>query len=160
MKNNDMTNIQINKDFFSVIEPILIKLKNKLGRKFIIFGSAPLYLLGVVEFNGNKGINDLDVVVEDASVIPKEAKQVTFQKDANQKLYKLRIDNINIDIGYCWPGQEKFFYKLFKNPIIVNGFSFANLEIMEKWKILMVRKYNREKDKNYLVAIASYKKLH
>lgn len=155
-----MTNIQINKDFFSAIEPVLIKLKSKLGEKFIIFGSAPLYLLGVVEFDKSKGINDLDVAVEDQSVIPKEAKQVTFQKNIDQKFYKLTIDGMEVDIGPCWPGQEKIFYELFKNPIIVNGFSFANLDVVEKWKMLMVKKYNREKDKNYLIKIANYKKLH
>jgi len=148
-------NMIINKKFLKIIKPILTQLKNKIGDDFIVFGSVPLYLFGVINFD--KSINDLDIAIKDKKVVPREAKEVTFQKNPNQKLYKFKIDNIEIDIGACWKGQESYFYKLFENPIEVEGFKFANLEILEEWKKIMVKKYNREKDKIFLKKIREYK---
>ncbi len=148
--------MHINNEFFTSIQPALIKIRERVGSDFVVFGSAPLYLLGVVDFTGH--INDLDLAVKDISVIPKEAKEVFFQDDPNQKLYKINIGNIEVDIGGCWPGQEDYFFGLFDNPIDVEGFKFANLEILEKWKRIMVAKYDREKDQNYLQKITEYRK--
>jgi len=148
--------MKINERFLRSIEPALIQLQEKIGDDFVVFGSAPLYLLGVVDFN--KPINDLDIAIKDKTMIPKEAKEVLFQDNPDQKLYKMQLDNITIDIGSCWRGQETFFYKLFENPIRVGNFKFANLEILEEWKKNMVAKYNREKDKIYLDKIREYKK--
>ncbi|PLX27230.1 hypothetical protein C0583_04300 [Candidatus Parcubacteria bacterium] len=145
----------INKKFFNTIKPILNRLEDKIGNDFIVFGSAPLYLIGIVDFN--KNINDLDVAIKEKNKIPKEANEVTFQGDPNQKLYKLKINNIEVDIGTCWPGQENYFYKLFNNHIVVDGFKFANLDVCEEWKERMVKKYNREKDKKYLIKIKKYR---
>ncbi len=147
--------MEINYKFFNKILPVLIQLKEKIGDDFVVFGSAPLYLMGIVDFD--KSINDLDIAVLDKSVIPKEAKEVTFQGNSEQKLYKITIDDIEVDMGACWKGQEDYFYKLFEDTIEVEGFKFANLDILEEWKIKMVEKYNREKDKVYLEKIREYK---
>jgi hypothetical protein len=143
----------MNEEFFKTIEPILIKLRDKIGDDFIVFGSALLYLLGVVEFDG--AINDLDITVRDVSIIPDEAAEITFHKE--QKLYQLKIDGIKVDIGTLWPGFEKYFKKIFEDPILYKGFKFANIDIVEDWKIEMVRLYDRQKDKEYLKKIKDYR---
>ena len=144
----------MNQDFFNFIKPVLIKLKEKLGDNFVVFGSAPLYLFGVMEFDGE--INDLDVTVPDFVSIPREAKEVIFHGDSNQKLYKITIDNIEIDIGSVWLGYEDIFKEILNEPIVVEGFKFANLDVVKKWKTEMARKYNRQKDKDYLKKIEKY----
>lgn len=145
----------IDKNFFNTIKPVLLKLRKEINDEFIIFGSTPLYLLGILEFKKNK-FNDLDIMVKNKSSIPPEAKEVTFQKNQNQKLYKLIIDNIKIDIGSLWPGQKKYFYKFFKDPIIIDNLKFANLNIIKEWKEMMIKKYSRQKDKNHLKKIKKY----
>lgn len=147
--------MNINQDFFNFIKPYLIKLREKIGADFIIFGSAPLYLLGVVEFNGK--INDLDINVNDISLIPDEAEEVTFHKDQNQKLYKIIIDGMEIDMGVSWPGYGDFLDKIRSNPIVIEGFKFANLDIVEEWKGEMVKRYDRQKDKDYLQKIQDFR---
>ena len=148
-------NMEINEKFFNTIYPVLNKLKERIAEDFVVFGSAPLYLIGVVSFD--KPINDLDIALKDKNAIPKDAKEVTFQKNKNQKLYKLIIKGIKVDMGTCWKGQEDYFYRLFENPILVKGFKFANLEILEEWKEKMIKEYNREKDKIYLEKIKKFK---
>jgi len=147
----------INQAFLSAIKPILIGLQEKLHSEFVVFGSAPLYLLGILEFNKISDLNDLDIALKDESVIPKEAKVVYFHEDPNQKFYKIEISGVKVDIGSAWPGQEAHFDKIFENPIIVEGFKFANLYACRGWKELMVKKYNKEKDKYYLKKIREYK---
>ncbi len=149
--------MNINKRFFNSIKPILIKLKKRIGNEFVIFGSAPLYLLGILKFKDLKNFNDIDIAIKDILIIPKEAETVMFQNNPNQKFYKIKIDNINIDIGPGWPGEERFFSKLFRNPINIEGFKFVNLDTTEEWKEYMYKKYNREKDKKYLEKIKKYK---
>ncbi len=150
--------MKINKQFFNTIKPILIELREKVGNDFVIFGSVPLYLLGVVAFD--KEINDIDIALKDTANIPPKAQVVTFQGDAQQQFHKINIQGMNIDIGSewkGWPGQKLFFQKIFTNPINVEGFKFANLDVIEEWKKDMVEKYNREKDKNYLQKIKEYR---
>jgi hypothetical protein len=150
--------LDINQEFFNRIEPILIKLKKKIGPDFIIFGSAPLYLLGVLDFNNGSEFNDLDVAVKDESVIPKkEAKEVCFKGDPSQRLYKINIDGVNIDIGSAWPEHEEIFNRIFENPVIVQGFKFANLDICEEWRKLVVKKYDNEKAKYHLEKIKEFR---
>lgn len=146
--------MKINEDFLSYIKPYLIKIQAKIGGDFVVFGSAPLYLLGVVEFDGK--INDLDISIKNNEDIPKDAQIVTFHKDQNQKFYKIMIDDIEIDMASLWPGQEYFFNQIHANPIIVEEFKFANLEVVKEWKIEMVKKYNRLKDKEYLEKIKDF----
>ena len=134
-----------------------MELQKKLKGDFVVFGSSPLYLLSVLKFNDINKFNDLDLAVKDESTIPPKAKITTFQKNPKQKLYKLKIKNIEVDIGSCWPGQEKYFYKIFQNPIIIDGFKFTNLDMIQKWKEIMVKKYNRQKDKYHLQKIKEYK---
>lgn len=143
--------MDINQDFFNYLKPYLCKLRDKLGTDFVVFGSAPLYLLGIVEFTGK--INDLDVSLRSADNIPEEAVAVTFHKDQRQKFYKIMIDDLAIDMASLWPGQEYFFNGIHSEPIIVDGFKFANLDIVEEWKKEMVKRYDRQKDKDYLEKI-------
>lgn len=147
--------MEINQDFFNYIKPYLIKLRDKIGNDFIVFGSAPLYLLGVVDFSGK--INDLDVNVFNKSVVPSDAQEVTFHKNQDQKLYKIFIDDMGVDIGISWPGYGDFLDKIRSNPVIVDGFKFANLDIVEDWKKEMVKRYDRQKDKDYLVKIQAFR---
>lgn len=148
----------INQDFFNYLKPYLIKLQAKIGADFVVFGSAPLYFLGVVEFN-NK-LNDLDISVKDISVVPDYAEKVTFQKDQNQVFYKIIIDDMTIDIASLWPGGDDFFNKIHSNPIVIDSFKFANLDIVEDWKKEMVKKYNRQKDREYLEKIKEFRKIN
>ncbi len=147
--------MNINKDFFKFIKPYLIKLKEKIGNDFVVFGSAPLYLFNVIDFNGD--INDLDISIKDVSNIPKEAKIVTFQKDQNNKFYKIVIDDMNIDIASLWEGNEYFFEKIHNDSILVDGFKFASLETVEEWKKEMVKRYDRQKDKDYLEKVRVFR---
>ena len=147
--------MKVNQEFFNYIRPYLAKIQAKIGGDFVVFGSAPLYLLGIVEFDGK--INDLDVSIKNSDDIPKDAQIVTFHKDQNQKFYKIMIDDIGVDMASLWPGQEYFFNKIHTNPIIVEEFKFANLEVVKEWKMEMVKKYNRLKDKEYLEKIKDFR---
>jgi len=147
--------MNINRDFFNYIKPYLVKLKDIIGNNFIVFGSAPLYLLGVVNFTGK--INDLDVNVSDKSVVPSDAQEVTFHKNQDQKFYKILIDDMEIDIGISWPGYGNLLDRIKISPIIVDGFKFANLDVVEDWKEEMVVRYDRQKDKDYLVKIKAFR---
>ncbi|MCK5332293.1 hypothetical protein KAJ41_00320 [Candidatus Parcubacteria bacterium] len=146
--------MNINQEFYDYIKPVLVELRKKIGNNFVVFGSAPLYLLGVVKFNGK--INDLDVFSSDISIIPDEAKEVIFHGNQNQKLYKVVIDNMEVDIGFAWPGYGNIFEKIYKNPVVIDDFKFANLDAVTKWKKMMVEKYNRQKDQDYLQKIEEY----
>jgi hypothetical protein len=146
--------MNINQDFYNYIKPYLIKLREKIGNDFVVFGSAPLYLLGVVEFHGK--INDLDISVKDIQDIPDDAQIVTFQKDKSQKFYKIMIDDMEIDMASLWIGQEIFFNKIHADPIIVEEFKFASLEVVKEWKEEMVKRYNRLKDKEYINQINDF----
>lgn len=153
-----MRNMRINKYFFNTIKSVLVELKEKVGPDFVIFGSAPLYLLGVVEFD--KKINDIDIALKDVNNIPKEAQVVTFHGNAKQQFHKINIKDVDIDIGCEWKGwanQKGFFQKLFANPIEVEDFKFVNLDVIEEWKKDMIKNYNREKDKYYLQKIFEYR---
>ena len=145
----------INQNFFDYLRPYLVKLRNKIGSDFIVFVSAPLYLIGVVDFLGK--INYLDVNVSDKSVVPSDAQEVTFHKNQDQKFYKIFIDDIEIDIGISWPGYGDFLNRIRSNPIIIEGFKFANLDIVEDWKKEMVKRYNRQKDTDYLIKIKAFR---
>jgi hypothetical protein len=146
--------MKINQEFFNYIKPYLVKIQAKIGGDFVVFGSAPLYLLGIVEFDGK--INDLDISIKNSDDIPKDAQIVTFHKDQNQKFYKIIIDDMEIDMASLWPGQEYFFNKIHTNPIIVEEFKFANLEVVKEWKMEMVKKYDRLKDREYLRKIEDF----
>ena len=146
----------VNEKFLDYIKPYLIKLREKIGDDFVVFGSAPLYLFGVVPFTGQ--INDLDVFVKDLTTIPRDAMTVTFHKNEKQKLFKIVIDDMEVDIGSSWPGYEDFVNKIYANPVVVEDFKFANLDVVEEWKREMVKRYDRQKDRDYLDKIAIYKK--
>jgi len=146
--------MKVNQEIFNYIRPYLAKIQAKIGGDFVVFGSAPLYLLGIVEFDGK--INDLDISIKNSEDIPKDAQIVTFHKDQNQKFYKIIIDDMEIDMASLWPGQEYFFNKIHTNPIIVEEFKFANLEVVKEWKIEMVKKYDRLKDREYLRKIEDF----
>jgi len=147
--------MELNDDFFEYIKTVLIKLREVIGEDFVVFGSAPLYLLGVVDFNGE--INDLDISIKNENSIPKNAKRVTFHKNQKKYFYKIEIEGFQIDLAPAWEGQEDQFNKIFQNPIVVNDFKFANLDVVEGWKKEMVKKFNRQKDIAYLKKIEEYR---
>ncbi len=149
--------MEINQKFFRRIEPVLEELREKLKTDFVVFGSGPLYLFGILEFNDQSVLNDLDIAIKEESVVPKEAQTVYFRKDPNQKLFKINIQDVNVDMGAAWPGQEEIFEKIFKDPVVIKGFNFANLDICQEWRELIVKKYGREKDIIYLKKIKEYK---
>lgn len=149
-----MDSMKISQDFFNYIKPYLVKIQAIIGNDFVVFGSAPLYLLGVVKFDSK--IHDLDISIKNSEDIPEDAQIVTFHKDQNQKLYKIVIDDMEIDMASLWSGQEHFFNKIHTNPVIIEGFKFANLEVVKEWKQEMVKKYNRLKDKEYLEKINDF----
>lgn len=94
-----------------------------------------------MDFNGS--INDLDVFIEDISIITEDALPVTFHKNQEQKLYKIIIDDLEVDMGSYWPGYDNILKNIFSNPVEVDNFKFANLSAVEKWKTEMVKKYDR-----------------
>jgi hypothetical protein len=144
-----------NRQFLNSIEPVLSRLKTIFGDDFVVFGSAPLYLLDIIN-SGDKHLNDLDIAVRDLRNIPDEAIKKTFQKNPDQILYQLKIDGVKIDIGTCWPGQEDFFARIFHDPIVANGYKFADLLVVKEWKEKMVKEYQREKDMEYLKRINDF----
>ncbi|PKM91118.1 hypothetical protein CVU82_03625 [Candidatus Falkowbacteria bacterium HGW-Falkowbacteria-1] len=146
--------MDINKKFLTYIRPYLIKLKEQIGDDFVVFGSAPLYLLGVVEFNGK--INDLDISLKNKKDIPNKAKVVTFHKNKEQLFYKIVIDDLEVDMTSLWPGCEYFFNKIHSDPVVADNFKFANLDIVKEWKEEMVKNYDRKKDKDYLKKIDEF----
>ncbi len=148
--------MEINQYFFDKIEPVLKWLKEKIGNDFVVFGSGPLYLMGVVEFGENSALNDLDIAIKDLAVVPKEAKEVHFRGDLNQKLFKINIQGIDVDMGAVWPGQEEIFPKIFKDPFVVQDYKFANLQICLEWREYVAEKYKREKDIVYLTKIKEF----
>jgi hypothetical protein len=64
---------------------------------------------------------------------------------------------MELDIGATWSGYEDFSNKIRTNPIVVDGFKFANLEVVEEWKKEMVKKYDRPKDNDYLQKIKTFR---
>jgi len=146
----------INQEFFEYIKPFLLKLKEIAGEDFVIFGSAPLYLLNVVKFDGH--INDLDISVKEISQsIVDRGKEILFYNDPNQKFYQFEIDGMKIDVASMWPAYEPYFSEIFDNPICVDGFKFTNLDVVEGFKKDMAEKYDRQKDKDYLQKIADFR---
>lgn len=147
--------MDINKKFLKVVLPVLKELQQQLKGDFVVFGSAPLYLFSILEF---KELNDLDIAVKDKAIIPSEARLVIFEDNPKQKLYKLQIGNIKVDIGPAWPGRENIFNRIFQNPVVIDDIKFANLDAVQEWKKLMIKEYNRQKDKDHLKRIKTYKK--
>ena len=145
----------LNQSFLDFIKPYLTKIRDKVGDDFVVFGSAPLYLLGVVEFKDK--INDLDISLRNPASVPADAAAVTFHKDQNQKFYKMIIDGLEVDMASLWPGQEYFFNKIHDTAFSVDGFKFASLDVVEEWKQEMIRKYDRQKDKDYLRQIQEFR---
>lgn len=64
----------------------------------------------------------------------------------------------NPESGSYWPEYNDILKDIFLNPVEVDGFKFANLKAVENWKREMLRKYNRQKDKDYLIKIQEFKK--
>ena len=148
--------MEINQNYFKAIKPVLEKLKSKVEGEFVVFGSSPLYLLGILEFEGLGKIHDLDVVLDGSLKEGVEAREVHFENDPKQKLYKVNIDGLNVDIGTRWPGYEAWFGKIFRDPMVVDGFKFANLQVVLEYKEMNVRRYNRKKDREAVARIKEH----
>jgi hypothetical protein len=148
--------MQINQKFLESIWPVLRALQEKIGSDFVVFGSAPLYLYGVLEFTGGEKLNDLDVVAGNGFTAGGEFQEVLFQDDSRQKLYKMQLQDVSIDIGLAWPRWEEIHARIFREAQAVDGFKFASLEVIKEWKERMVKEYGREKDCRYLEKIRSF----
>lgn len=148
--------MQMNQKFWQKIEPVLSELAGRIGTDFVVFGSAPLYLFGVLEFDESSGLNDLDIAVREGFAPPSEAREVLFHDDPKQKLYKIRLGGIDIDIGSAWPGREKIYAEIFVSCCEVGNFKVASLAVVRKWKEMMVTEYGREKDKVHLAKLAEF----
>ena len=144
----------VNEEFIDFILPYLKKLTKKIGDEFVVFGSGTLYLLGILDFH--EKFHDLDIALKYASKIPPESEVVYFENNFDQPLYKIYIDDLMVDIGTVWQGQEEAFIKIFIDPIKIKGFKFANLQVDREYKKNMVNTYNREKDIEYLALIDKY----
>lgn len=151
--------MQINRKFWEALSPALSELKRKINCDFVIFGSAPLYLWGVLPFEKAADLNDLDIAVGDDFMPEGEMREVLFHNDPRQKLYKISIRGINVDIGAAWPGREKIYEKIFNSAVEVEGFKFASLDVVREWKEMMIEEYGREKDRNHLAEIREYQRL-
>ena len=97
-------------------------------------------------------------LIKNEQNIPGDAERVTFQKDQDKYFYKIKINDFQIDLAPAWKGHEKQFETIFKNPVVVDGFKFANLDVVENWKKEMVKKYHRQKDADYLEKIQEYRR--
>jgi len=148
--------MQINQKFWQKIEPALAQLADMIGPDFVVFGSAPLYLLEVLDFDGTSDFNDLDIAVREGFVAPAGAREVLFHNDPRQKLHKMHLGGIDIDIGSAWPGREEIYTHIFVSYYEIRGFKFASLPVVKEWKKMMVREYGREKDQSHLAKIAEF----
>ncbi|MEA2020574.1 MAG: hypothetical protein U9M98_02540 [Patescibacteria group bacterium] len=148
--------MKINWDYFEKIKPILRKLCRKVEGDFVVFGSAPLYLFGALKFEGLGNMHDLDILLDGHVKNSAIEKTVYFENDKNQKLYKLSIDGVNIDVGTLWPGHEEWFEKVFENSQEINGYKFASLETVLEWKKRNIKKYDRKKDKEAIARIKKF----
>lgn len=150
--------MQINRKVWEALSPALSELKRKINCDFVVFGSASLYLWGVLPFEIAADLNDLDIAVGDDFVPFGEMREVLFHNDPRQKLYKISTQGINIDIGAAWPGREKIYEKIFNSAVEVEGFKFAGLDVVREWKEMMIEEYGREKDRNHLARIQEYQR--
>lgn len=150
--------METNRAYFDAIKPILDKLREKVEGDFVLFGSSTLYLLGIEKFEGLDKIHDLDITLDGKVKEGTETKIVHFEHDPNKKLYKVNINGINIDIGTLWVGHERWLRKIFADPIIINGYKFANLQTVLDYKKMNVSKYDREKDRVAIAKIEEYLK--
>lgn len=148
--------MEIDRKFLKVLTPALEELKAKIGADFVVFGSAPLYLYRVLEFEGPESLHDLDITAGEGFMPSPEMERVLFHDDSDQPLYKIRLGGLDVDIGPVWPGREYLYRKIFAEAVEVDGFRFASLEMVRVWKEQMVEEYSREKDKKYLEMIDDF----
>jgi hypothetical protein len=146
--------MKINQEFFDFIEPALKSLKEKTCGDFIVFGSAVMYLLGILEFKKEGFFHDLDIMLKNQSNIPKEAALTYYQGDKNRKLYRIYLEGFEIDIGGQWPETKEFFERSFDDPLIINGYKFISLDKLQEWKEMMAR----PKDLKHVEKIKEFKK--
>lgn len=150
--------MEINRKFLEAITPALIELETKIGKDFVVFGSAPLYLFGVLEFDGLDVLNDLDVAAGGSFMATPDMEKVLFHDNSHQPLYKIRLGGLGIDIGPVWPGREAFYARIFRDASEAGGFRFASLETVREWKELMVKEYGRQKNRDYLERLEAFQK--
>lgn len=146
----------IDQDFVNAIKPIVTKLRNLVVGDFVLFGSAPLYLLGIRKFEGLGKMHDLDVTLDGHLKDENIAQVVYFENDPEQVLKKVTIDGFAVDLGCHWPGDDAYFNKIFDRPIISDGIKFANIDTVLEVKRNYAVKYNREKDRKAVAAIEEY----
>ena len=148
--------MEINREFFEAIRPVLAKLRSRIAGDFVVFGSAPLYLYGVRPFNSLDDLHDLDVFVAGEIVDEEGARVVLFENDPDKKLYKFVIDGVEVDCGGLWAGHETWIQLILADPVEIGGYKFASLDTTLAWKRLMVEKFDRGKDRQAVSEIEDF----
>ncbi len=101
-------------------------------------------------------MHDLDILLDGSVREDMVEKIACFENDRDQKLYKVSIDGVDIDVGTLWPRHEEWFRKIFESAWEVGGYKFASLETVLEWKEKNVEKYAREKDMRALEKIEEF----
>ena len=127
-----------------VFERLLEELKklNLPKDKYIIFGSGPMAIRGI------RDSEDIDVLVTKALF---EELLIKFPQDiSNHPLGMMSIGDI--EIGSSWQGNKSMTNKIIGDAEFIQGFPFARLGRVIKWK----KDMGREKDKRDLKLIEEY----
>ena len=110
--------------------------------KYIIFGSGPMAIRGI------RDSEDIDVLVTKALF---EELLIKFPQDiSNHPLGMMSIGDI--EIGSSWQGNKSMTNKIIGDAEFIQGFPFARLGRVIKWK----KDMGREKDKRDLKLIEEY----
>jgi hypothetical protein len=122
------------------------KLLNEFGKlnlsndKYAIYGSGPLAIRGI------RKANDLDVIAKDD--LYRDLKKELGEKEEG----KISINNDEIEIYPTWNALADDPEGIIERAETIQGFKFATLEDIIKWK----RKMNRNKDIRDIDLIKGY----
>jgi len=114
--------------------------------KYFLFGSAPLFIVGIID-----EINDLDIIaLDDAWELAKLLGSREISDLGGKQIRVFGDPKIEIfpDIR---PGDWDL-KKVLSRSLLFNGINFANITSVFRWKTL----YNREKDRDHLKFINEY----
>jgi hypothetical protein len=111
--------------------------------KYIVFGSGPLMIRGLVEGH------DLDVFVSD-DIFEEYKKKVGWKLNQCKKDYTISKDGI--ELSKTWKPGEWDLNELINDAEYINDIPFVSLNITKQWKLLK----GREKDLNHIKVIDRY----
>jgi predicted nucleotidyltransferase len=116
--------------------------------EYVIIGSGVLYALGIKDISKIKDV-DLLVTTEGWDKV-KHLSKNTFDKEKNCDY--IRLENDGIEIFYQHNPEEVDLYNTIKNGLIIEGFNFASLETIKRWKL----KRGLPKDLEHIKLIDEY----